>query len=292
MPSRIRILEAKDVPQALALSRAVGWNQTPADWALVIEMNPAGCFALECDGQLVATTSTIRYGTELAWVGMVLTHPEHRGRGYARTLMQQALDHLSDVRTVKLDATEMGRPLYKKLGFVDESITERWTRPVLPSVQAPAGVFTSQPELDREAFGADRSALLHRLAQFESACVVGQDGILQGVGNPLVRLEAEGRRLATGAQAASLPHAAAFAMGRADRFGPCVSRSPEAAEQLARWFLSRHPNEELLWDLFPENNLAESLGFRLSRRLTRMTRGRTLTGDNSLIYAGAGFEFG
>ena len=91
-------------------------------------------------------------------------------------------------------------------------------------------------------------------------------------------------------EGASAEHA--FALGRADRFGPCVSRSREAAEQLAQWFLARHPNEELLWDLFPENNLAASLGFTLSRRLTRMTRGHTLTGDNSLIYAGAGFEFG
>src|ERR1700675_2713560 len=129
MARNIRILNPSDVPQALALSQAVGWNQTPADWSLVIEMSPAGCFALECDGQLVATTSTIRYGTELAWVGMVLTHPEFRGRGYARTLMHHALDHVSDVVTVKLDATEMGRPLYKTLGFVDECATERWIRP-------------------------------------------------------------------------------------------------------------------------------------------------------------------
>jgi GNAT superfamily N-acetyltransferase len=267
MSSRIRILEAKDVPRALALSQAVGWNQTLADWALVIEMNPEGCFALERDEQLVATTSTIRYGTELAWVGMVLTHPEYRGRGYARALMGRALDHLSDVATVKLDATEMGRPLYKKLGFADECATERWIRPSqhrsLWSRLGNNAAFDQnsteprKPLLDKQAFGADRSALLNRLAQFETASLLD-----------------------------------AFAMGRAGRFGPCVSRSGEAAEQLARWFLSRHPNEELLWDLFPENNLAESLGFTLSRRLTRMTRGRALTGNNSLIYAGAGFEFG
>ena len=276
------------MPRALALSRAAGWNQTPADWALVIEMNPEGCFGLECDGQLAATTSTIRYGTNLAWVGMVLTHPEYRGRGFARTLMERALDHLSDVRTVKLDATEMGGPLYKKLGFVDECATERWIRPagapcemdLVSGNVPPARMLThggsieprpsgsgqtgklrfrddSDSFLDEVAFGADRGALLHRLAQFEGS---------------------------------SAEHA--FALGRADRFGPCVSRSREAAEQLALWFLARHPNEELLWDLFPENNLAASLGFTLSRRLTRMTRGHTLTGDNSLIYAGAGFEFG
>ena len=152
------------MPRALALSRAAGWNQTPADWALVIEMNPEGCFGLECDGQLAATTSTIRYGTDLAWVGMVLTHPEYRGRGFARTLMERALDHLSDVRTVKLDATEMGGPLYKKLGFVDECATERWIRPagapcemdLVSGNVPPARMLTMAVQLNRDRQGADR----------------------------------------------------------------------------------------------------------------------------------------
>jgi len=122
----IRILTTDDVPQALALSQAVGWNQTAADWALAIEMNPEGCFAMEEDGQVVATTTTIRYGTELAWVGMVLTHPDYRCRGFARALMERALDHLADVETIKLDATKMGTPLYRKLGFVEECAIERW----------------------------------------------------------------------------------------------------------------------------------------------------------------------
>jgi GNAT superfamily N-acetyltransferase len=286
--SKIRVLQPSDVPQGLALSQSVGWNQTPADWSLVIEMNPTGCFAMEVDGVVVATTTTIRYGTDLAWIGMVLTHPEYRGRGYARALMQQALAQLSDVQTVKLDATEMGAPLYKQLGFVDECAIERWIRPPLPSAPASAEAYIPQPELDHEAFGADRSVLLHRLAQFEAAAIstVGQVDNLRRVGNPPVR------PLPTGAQTASLHHTTAFAIGRGNRFGPCVSRSKEAAEQLTRWFLGQHPNEEILWDLFPENNLAQSLGFMLSRHLTRMIRGRHLKDDHSLIYAGAGFEFG
>jgi GNAT superfamily N-acetyltransferase len=292
MFSRIRVLRPSDVPQALALSQSVCWSQTPADWGLVIEMNPAGCFSMEVDGKMVATTSTIRYGTELAWIGMVLTHPEYRGRGFARALMQQALDHLDDVQSVKLDATEMGAPLYKELGFVDECAIERWLRAPAPSASAEACEYIPQPLFDREAFGADRSALLRRLGEFEAASApdVGQVGNLQRVGNPLGRVGPITNR----PQDAILAHKAnlAFAMGRGNRFGPCVSGSKEAAEKLARWFLARHPNEEILWDLFPENNLAQSLGFSLFRRLTRMTRGRNLKDDHSLIYAGAGFEFG
>ncbi len=255
MSNRIRILEPADVPQTLALSQAVGWNQTRGDWNLVIEMNPSGCFAMEVEGSVVATTTSIRYGTDLAWIGMVLTQPEFRGRGFARTLMQHALHHLSDVATIKLDATEMGAPLYRQLGFVDECAIERWIGRAQPA-PVEAQPFT-YPTFDQEAFGADRSALLRRLAKIESASLEGT-----------------------------------FAMGRGNRFGPCVSRSKDSAALLAKWFLSCHPNEEIVWDLFPENNQAQSFGFELSRRLTRMTRGRNLKSNNSLIYAGAGFEFG
>jgi GNAT superfamily N-acetyltransferase len=253
MSNRIRLLAPSDVPQALELSRATLWDQTAADWNLVIEMNPAGCFAMESDGVLAATTTSIRYGVDLAWIGMVVTHPEFRGRGFARALMQHALDRL-DVKTVKLDATEMGRPLYQKLGFVDECPIERWVRSPRPTPSIAVDEFTPNPALDREAFGADRGALLATLAKIEAA----------SFGD-------------------------AFAMGRGKRFGPCVSRSKEAALALAAW---RNADQPMVWDLFPENNLAQRLGFEFSRRVTRMVRGRELRSNHSLVYACAGFEFG
>ncbi|HTB11252.1 MAG TPA: GNAT family N-acetyltransferase [Bryobacteraceae bacterium] len=252
MANRLRILEPPDVPQAFALSQTAGWNQTPDDWRLAIEMNPMGCFAIESDGALAATTTSIRYGTDLAWIGMVLTHPEFRGRGFARALMSCVLDHLSDIGTVKLDATEMGAHLYRKLGFVEECAIERWQGQTQKSTDA-VKPFTCAA-YDKEAFGADRSALLQRLARIQSA----SDGD-------------------------------AFAMARGNRFGPCVSPSTDSAMLLARTTLSDQPT---VWDLFPENNIAQSLGFTLSRRLTRMTRGRKLESNSKLVYACAGFEFG
>jgi len=249
------MLEASDVPQVLALSQSVGWDQTGEDWRLAIEMNPDGCFVMECEGTVVATTTSIRYGSHLAWIGMVLTHPDFRGRGYARSLMRSALEHLSDVGTIKLDATEIGAPLYRQLGFVNECAIERWRGHAhLSSVKVQPFKY---PAFDTDAFGADRGALLDRLAKIEAASL--ED---------------------------------AFAMGRGNRFGPCVSRSKDYALLLAKWYLARHPNEPIVWDLFPENNLAGTLGFELSRSLTRMTRGRELKANNSLVYAGAGFEFG
>src|SRR5687767_9910723 len=118
----MRLLTSADVPQALELSAAAGWNQTPADWERMIELEPRGCFGIEADNRLVATTTLLTYGRDMAWIGMVLTHVDYQRRGYARLLVTAALE-LAAARAIpctKLDATDQGRSLYASLGFEDE----------------------------------------------------------------------------------------------------------------------------------------------------------------------------
>ena len=49
----------------------------------------------------------------------IYTHPDHRGRGLARVLVQGAVAEAQarDIRFVSLYASEAGRPLYEQLGF-------------------------------------------------------------------------------------------------------------------------------------------------------------------------------
>ena len=54
----IRRLTTSDVPDALALSSTAGWNQTAGDWRMLIELEPEGCFGIECDGAIVAARSS------------------------------------------------------------------------------------------------------------------------------------------------------------------------------------------------------------------------------------------
>ncbi len=157
--AQLRQLRAGDLGDALALSISANWNQTEADWARLLRLTPERCFCVEEDGRAVASAMAIAYGKSLAWIGMVLTLPEYRGRGFASQLMRQCLDSL-DVPTVKLDATDLGRPVYERLGFVEESVVERW-RGVLPD--SPKRSYPIDLELDRQAFGADRSELLKEL---------------------------------------------------------------------------------------------------------------------------------
>lgn len=273
MNESIQLLEAHHVAAAMRLNRAAGWNQTEADWLRLLELEPEGCFGLFRDGLLVSTATVVCYGRKLAWIGMVLTDPEFRGRGYARRLMEHALAFAQarGVEWIKLDATAMGRPLYRKLGFEDEGPVERWAAVAPAAARSAAGEYGPDPELDTLAFGADRSRLLARLARGPAAAVAGMG----------------------------------FAFARpgslAAYFGPCVARSAEAARNLLQWFLERHAGQPVFWDLLPANEaavaLAREFGFERRRELVRMVRpGPAAAGsfehDDSMVYAIAGFEYG
>jgi GNAT superfamily N-acetyltransferase len=155
----IRLLTADDIPLALELSAAAGWNQTSYDWRKLIELGPESCFALECGGQLVATTTLVCYGRRLAWLGMVLTRAGFQRRGFARTLVGKALEFADSrgIGTVKLDATAQGQPLYDSLGFVPEQEVQRWSG----NVDRDALLLTNPapPAADGEEYAMRRDGL-------------------------------------------------------------------------------------------------------------------------------------
>src|SRR5690348_1877706 len=81
-----RNLTHADLSGAVALSSLAGWNQTADDWSLLLYLEPQHCWGIEMDGLLGATTTLVCHDRRLAWIGMVLTHPEFRRRGLARRL--------------------------------------------------------------------------------------------------------------------------------------------------------------------------------------------------------------
>ena len=262
----MRLLTIDDIPAACALSDAAGWNQTPEDWRRLIELEPFGCFGVVEDDRLVATTTVLTYGSDMAWIGMVLTHADYQRRGYARQLVTAALELAGarNIRCAKLDATDQGRPLYADLGFEDEQPIERWRR-------EPAPVPTAEPvspgeiprREDRLAFSVNRWKFLSTLGQplvFENAYVLHRPGM------------------------------------KAHYLGPCVARNTAAAYRLIAATLASHPEEPWFWDLLPSNPaavaLARDFGFEPVRRLKRMVRGEPIRGEDSMVFAIAGFEAG
>ncbi len=178
----IEPLVLEDVPALSRLVEQAGWNQLPSDWQRLIELEPQGCFVARLEGAIAGTLTTICYGSELAWIGMMLVDQRFRRQGIGRCLMEHAIATLQNrsIRSIQLDATPLGKLLYDQLGFRTEFAFHRWHKPGSPTASS-APTATSMPlsdanyALDRVTFGADRSVLLSCLAD-DSKVVSTSDG--------------------------------------------------------------------------------------------------------------------
>ena len=83
------------------------------------------------DGNTIAATGSASFyrlppnkgcpNGRCAYVGNMYTRPAYRRRGLAESILTQLLAEAKarNCRKIMLHATEMGRPLYRKLGFAD-----------------------------------------------------------------------------------------------------------------------------------------------------------------------------
>ncbi len=166
----IRPLTPDALDDALVLSSTAGWNQRLEDWRVLLALAPHGCFAAWNGHRVVGTAIGIDYGG-FGWIAMMLVDPDWRGRGLGRRLLDAAMDAIPPDRTIRLDATPLGRPLYESAGFLDEAAITRHVRPPGASGEAPApparptvrsvrrATLADIPHLasyDRDVFGGDR----------------------------------------------------------------------------------------------------------------------------------------
>jgi GNAT superfamily N-acetyltransferase len=283
----VRTLQPTDLPEALRLEASEGWNQTEADWNRIQKLCPQGCFAALNRGTLVGTVTTVTYRRDLAWIGMMLVKQDYRGRGIGKRLMAASLDYCdkSGIRTVKLDATPAGRPLYERFGFTPEATVERWQgvadrgsekgRELLGLSDS---VRQALYKVDQQAFGSDRRELLDRLitdACFEPAAVADSS-------SPRFAL-------------------AGFALARrglrAFYAGPIIAIDRSVAVALLDVLLARLHGQTVYFDLLVDSDgdtkAAKDRGFVKQRSLTRMYRGQPISaGTSKLIFAIAGPELG
>lgn len=312
---RIRLFQKTDFVFADSLRALVGWNQTPDDWMRLLNHQPDGCFIAEWDGQPVGTATTTIYEDKVAWIGMVLVHPDARRRGIGRALLEHCIAFLKPrVACIKLDATPLGKTLYDTLGFKDEWTLRRWET---SHVELPANPMkyrvrrwgdaddtASMQMLDREAFGVDRWAMVLRTKWQSSRFQVHL--------TPKDRVNAFGtfRRgerafylgpVVAESIAAAGPLVKSFLTDLANQ--PVYWNRPDKAaalaqsESLARSILKNLPNQLIFWDIPDQNTcaveLAQRLGFQPQRPLIRMFLGENKwPGDPQRIFALAGPEVG
>jgi len=173
IPVKIRVMELSDMDSLMKLKNAEGWNQTENDWELLIRYQESVNLVAIQDDRIVGSVTAINYANKVAWIGMMLVDKEFRGRGIGKLLLNEAILKLKNCASIKLDATPAGRPVYSKLGFLDECALYRMIHPsvtVIPqktgSVEAVQAMPEDLPELvrfDKAVFGADRASLINYL---------------------------------------------------------------------------------------------------------------------------------
>jgi len=272
-----------DLEQAAALSAGIGWNQAAEDWARLLTLAPDGVFAAFEAGRLVATSSAVAYGDTLAWIGMMIVAPEHRGRGLGKRLLDAALaaPGVPPGAVVGLDATDLGAPLYRARGFVGVEPIDRWGGELRPS-PAPAGVdvrpvaaadAAAVADWDAARTGVDRRALVDHLLRAPGAAAWVATRGDEPVG-----------------YAAARP-------GRTRRhLGPLLAEDDDARDALLATAAERLAGAPVFVDVVRSPAAGAAFvraGLQVERRLTRMTRSlprRVLSG--APVWAAAGLEWG
>jgi predicted N-acetyltransferase YhbS len=275
----IRPMTAGDVSLGQKLTRQAGWNQIEPDWRRFMDMQPQGCFVAELDGAPVATTVTCVFGP-VAWIAMVLVEIASRRKGVATALLKHALEFLDGqgVRTIRLDATAAGRPVYEKLGFAAEYPLTRYegtaaateARPDITT--ADASRFAEIAALDWRMTGTRREKMLLRLFEEwpQALRVLCRDGGVEGYVT-----------IRRGAHASQI--------------GPCIAAG-DAGGPLLKDALGRCAGVPVFIDVPRDNThaveLAEAGGLKVQRHFTRMCRGERIVDCPQAIWAGSGPEKG
>ena len=111
-------LRSGEAAAAVALSAEAGWNQVEEDWRFMLAAGIGFAGRDRADGRLVGSALVLPLGPALAWIGMVLVAATHRRLGLGTALFGRCLDACAEQGLLAgLDATELGRPVYERLGF-------------------------------------------------------------------------------------------------------------------------------------------------------------------------------
>ncbi|MGD8628582.1 MAG: GNAT family N-acetyltransferase [bacterium] len=124
----------------------------------------------ELDGRMVGSGALVTY-ERLGWIAFMGTEPAFQGRGVGSAMLTELMDaaRAGGITSLRLEATDAGAGLYRKHGFTPEYPGRRLE---IPARCAPPGepasavkLAESLPdwclEMDRRAFGEDRSKLLN-----------------------------------------------------------------------------------------------------------------------------------
>ncbi|ABC94224.1 putative acetyltransferase protein (plasmid) [Rhizobium etli CFN 42] len=186
--TRITGIDSVDLDKLHALSMSVAWPHRREDWQFLREFGQ-GIAAIDEIGRILGSAMWFPYDDRFATIGMVITSPRLQANGAGQWLMGHALDQVAG-RNLGLNATRAARRLYLSLNFVREAPVFQCQGEAIapPDVELPPSVairpveaedLEAIVELDRLAFGTDRTLLLTQLMAHSKGVVLVRAGRIE-----------------------------------------------------------------------------------------------------------------
>ena len=163
----------------------------PADWGDLFPrfeyfINSSFCNPIKLteNNEMTAIGTTMLHESS-AWLACIIVHPNHRKKGLGNIITQSLINGIDRERfkTIYLDATEMGYPVYKKIGFeVESEYVHLHQELLIDPGNISKNIYTFQQEfineilkLDEEISGERRRGILSDFLESALVYKTGQD---------------------------------------------------------------------------------------------------------------------
>ena len=249
---RVDRLRTENIEDIVALSSYIGWDYNREEIETIFKSGIVYGVWNERK-KLIASAAIILYGEALASIGMVIVHPDYKGRGIGKIITDACVKSVSAHTPIMLIATGEGKPLYEKLGFRAVSYVSKY---ICNSYNVNDYCIGNEDyimnynecdleeiiKLDEYAFGTNREEFLTKRIMQSEQCIVGKDKEQNALGYGLSVQTPENKII-----------------------GPVVAKNDEMAMRIVH-HLARDHNDKLRIDV-PEGkndfmNQLESVGFQ------------------------------
>ncbi len=158
----------EDIVAFMSLADAEGWICENWEFEFLLRTFARGCLAAKEGNVPVGFITSIKYGTS-GWIGNLVVHRELRGKGIGSALLKKALASLAEAgtRTVWLTASTDGKPVYKRLGFVEIDEIKRWCGMVKSKGESigDAPSLSDVIAIDTAGWGDTRQSIIEEVAR-------------------------------------------------------------------------------------------------------------------------------
>lgn len=279
-----RIEQGILLDEALALAKVVGWEWTSASVARVLGMQLDGAFTARGPaGEALGIVTCVLWDGR-AWIGSMIVAPNARRAGVGRALLRHAISFAEGrgARSIGLDATPEGRPLYEAEGFA-----RAWGESAVWARESP-GPSAPSPEPSAHAIYPVSPAEIMELLAYD------KPPFGAGRGRYLAALMAERQHQAFVAVSRKTGAFEGHVFATERGIGPMMADTPDAAARLLRAIEGAGAPARAIvpaWNPDAER-VFSAAGYRRGRACVRMVRGAALTGRPDAWYAVGAWALG